>query len=154
MTMQNSTVTFTTTRNPVLMIMNVFSYKKIPKVAYIWYNMWTTFLYVQTCVYCWWQFCCWWSGRLYQTWKWNLRKKIVKPFSRNDIPSDEMIQCEMCDFASARKTELKNHKMLSHNWCHICFSSFVFRDSLKNHIPKKHSNNGRLSGPQTGEAPR
>ena len=48
-------------------------------------------------------------------------------------------KCEMCDFASARKTELRNHKKQVHNWCFICFSSFVCQQNLKDHFYQVHS---------------
>ena len=82
-------------------------------------------------------------------------RTFINPSQDDEISNDQMKKCEMCDFASARKTELLTHKELRHNWCHICFSSFIFKESLKNHFKKMQRNNkGWLAGPQTGEAPR
>ena len=62
--------------------------------------------------------------------------QIYQPSSREDF------KCGMCDFASARKSDLIDHRISSHNWCNICFSSFVFQESLQNHIKKMHSDQG------------
>ena len=48
---------------------------------------------------------------------------------------------KMCDFASARKTEVRNHKKQVHNWCFICYSSFVCQENLKDHFYQVHSEN-------------
>ena len=53
--------------------------------------------------------------------------------------SGKMIKCEVCDFRSARKSDVMDHKTETHNWCHICFSSFVTQDRLKEHLRKKHN---------------
>ena len=42
--------------------------------------------------------------------------------------------CEICDFASARKDTMENHKELIHNWCPQCFSSFEKKNKLKKHL--------------------
>ena len=63
-------------------------------------------------------------------------------------------KCRMCDFASARKTDLKNHKKTIHHWCFICFSSYTSEDNLKNHFTNNHSNNKEDLVLALGEAPR
>ena len=80
-----------------------------------------------------------------------LENTFINPSQDDKISSDEMHQCTMCDFASARKSEFIDHKISRHNWCHICFSSFYLRLSLQNHIQKNHNDQGRLPGPQTVE---
>ena len=37
----------------------------------------------------------------------------------------DIFKCSICDFASARKSDLKDHKTTIHNWCFICFSSYT-----------------------------
>ena len=76
-------------------------------------------------------------------------RTFINPSQDDKVSSDEMIKCEMCDFASARKTELMTHKELD-----IIGAIYVFQESLKNHFKKMHNNKGWLAGPQTGEAPR
>ena len=78
-----------------------------------------------------------------------LEKTFINP--AQDDKSDEMHQCKMCYFASARKGEIMYHKISNHNLCHICFSSFTFSLSLQKHIRKMQNDQGRLSGPQTEE---
>ena len=81
-------------------------------------------------------------------------RTFLNPSQDDEISCDEMINCEMCDFVSARKTDMMNHKNSSHNLCHICSSKFIFQESLKNHMKKMHNYKEGLSGPQSGEAPR
>ena len=38
--------------------------------------------------------------------------------------SDELFRCEICDFASAMKNIIENHKELLHSWCKQCEASF------------------------------
>ena len=38
--------------------------------------------------------------------------------------SDELFRCEICDFASAMKDTIENHKELLHSWCKQCDASF------------------------------
>ena len=63
-------------------------------------------------------------------------------------------KCKMCDFASARKTELKNHKKTIHHWCFICFSSYTCQQNLKDHFLDAHSKNPEDLELALGEAPR
>ena len=63
-------------------------------------------------------------------------------------------KCRMCDFASARKTNLKNHKKTIHHWCFICFSSYSSQENLKNHFLNAHSNKQEDLELALGEAPR
>ena len=50
--------------------------------------------------------------------------------SSKTIPVDNLkkFKCKMCDFASESKSDLKNHKKTSHNWCFLCFSSFMCQE--------------------------
>ena len=43
----------------------------------------------------------------------------------------DIFKCSICDFASARKNDLKDHKTRIHNWCFICFSSYTNQYHLK-----------------------
>ena len=72
----------------------------------------------------------------------NVSEDIVinEPVEDTAIPSkDYPFKCRMCDFASARKTDLKNHKKTIHHWCFICFSSYTSQENLKNHFFNDHS---------------
>ena len=67
--------------------------------------------------------------------------------SQVDNPiSAKVFKCEMCDFASARRIEINDHKEAYHNWCSSCFSSFENQEDLKKHNKKKHKENSRLTG--------
>ena len=68
--------------------------------------------------------------------------------------SSIFFKCKMCDFAAARKTNLRNHKKTSHNWCFICFSTFTSQDDLKDHFYKVHSKNEEDLELALGKAPR
>ena len=62
-------------------------------------------------------------------------------------------KCKMCDFAFARKSELRNHKKRIHNWCFICFSSFLCQENLKDHFIQLHSENEADLDLVVGKAP-
>ena len=47
-------------------------------------------------------------------------------------------KCRMSNFASARKTDLKNQNQ---NWCFICFSGYTSGDNLNNYFSSAHSKN-------------
>ena len=51
----------------------------------------------------------------------------------------DIFKCSICDFASARKSDLKDHKTTIHNWCFICFSSYTNQEYLKKHFKRAHS---------------
>ena len=72
------------------------------------------------------------------------------------VPVSKLLpfKCKMCDFASACKSDLKNHKKTIHNWCFICFSSFVSQDKLKDHFVKAHSEKEGDLDLALGKAPR
>ena len=67
--------------------------------------------------------------------------------------NEELVKCKICDFASARKSDLKDHKTTIHNWCFICFSSFNSRQHLKNHFKRAHSKTLGCLELILGEAP-
>ena len=52
---------------------------------------------------------------------------------------DNLLQCNRCDFASARKREISDHKTTIHSWCYICFSSYTSQEHLMNHFRRAHS---------------
>ena len=52
---------------------------------------------------------------------------------------DNMLKCNICDFASARKSEISDHKTTIHSWCYICFSSYTSQEHLMNHFRRAHS---------------
>ena len=69
---------------------------------------------------------------------------INEPVEDTAIPSkDYPFKCRMCDFASARKTDLKNHKKTIHHWCFICFSSYTSQENLKDQFCNDHIKTGR-----------
>ena len=55
--------------------------------------------------------------------------------------TDYNSMCKMCDFASARKTSLKNHQKTIHHWCFIGFSSYTCQENMKDHFSNAHSTN-------------
>ena len=54
--------------------------------------------------------------------------------------SEQMFKCENCEYEAARKSDVLQHKIASHNWCSFCYCSFVTQERLKLHISKRHSN--------------
>lgn len=66
-------------------------------------------------------------------------KTFNYPSQVDKYPSDKLVKCAICDFASARKDIIENHKELLHNWCPQCYSSFNSKNKLKSHIKKNHS---------------
>ena len=48
-------------------------------------------------------------------------KTFINPSQYDRISNDEMIRYKMCEFASARKSEIIDQRKSSHYWCHICF---------------------------------
>jgi hypothetical protein len=71
---------------------------------------------------------------------------FLNPSQDDKLPSGKLLKCELCDFASARKICMNDHKETNHNWCSTCYSSFSSQDNLKKHIKKKHSEKARLTG--------
>ena len=77
--------------------------------------------------------------------------KIAGNYAISD--KDFPFKCRMCDFASARKTELKNHKKTIHHWCFICFSSYTSQENLVNHFTNFHSTKQEDLDLALGKAP-
>ena len=51
---------------------------------------------------------------------------------------DKKFKCDKCDFASAGKASLDDHKVITHNWCSVCYSNFSNQENLKKHMKKRH----------------
>ena len=62
-----------------------------------------------------------------------------------ELSSDKLFKCELCDFRAARKNLILDHKGANHNWCSKCYSSFNSEDELKNHIKSKHRKKQKLT---------
>ena len=81
-------------------------------------------------------------------------RSCIKTSQVNDDPNSIFFKCKMCDFASARKIDLRNHMKTSHYWCFICFSTFTSQDKLKDHFFKVHSKKEGDLELVLGKAPR
>ena len=71
----------------------------------------------------------------------DLKDSINKTFnnpSQENTPCGNLF-CEKCEFEAKTKTDLKNHKKETHNWCPFCFSSFDCQDKLNDHINNDHT---------------
>ena len=70
--------------------------------------------------------------------------------------NEEMIKCEKCDFAFARKSEINNQKLTNHNWYSKCYSSFNTQENVQNHIQSIHKKKKKKADRTqiVGEAPR
>ena len=71
----------------------------------------------------------------------DLKDSINKTFnnpSQENTPCGNLF-CEKCEFEAKTKTDLKNHKKETHNWCPFCFSSFNCQDKLNDHINNDHT---------------
>ena len=64
---------------------------------------------------------------------------FINPSQVENKHSNHLFICEICDFASARKDTIENHKELIHNWCPQCCSSFEKKNKLKKHFKDVHS---------------
>jgi hypothetical protein len=67
----------------------------------------------------------------------SFNKTFVNP--SQEMTSENTFKCENCDFRAANKDDMMKHKTTSHNWCDICFSSFVTQERLNLHLKKKHN---------------
>ena len=76
-------------------------------------------------------------------------KNVLLP-DTDKIPSGKIFKCEKCDFAATRRSIFNGHKLTSHNWCNLCFSSFNNQEDLRTHL-KTHSKK-KMTG--TGKVPR
>ena len=87
----------------------------------------------------------------------NFNSTFTNPSQADKILNEVMFKCEKCDFASARKNDINDHKMTNHNWCSKCFSSFDTQENLQNHkigIHKKKKKKADRTHIVVGEAPR
>ena len=57
-------------------------------------------------------------------------------FDKNS--SDDMFQCDWCDFVSERKGNLEKHQEISKIWCPFCSDSWGCEYNLKTHIEIEH----------------
>ena len=71
---------------------------------------------------------------------------FMNPSQIDELLSDNMFKCEICDFTSSSKNFIIDHKEEIHNWCRKCYSSFKSKEKLKNHIKKKHTEKPKLTG--------
>ena len=79
---------------------------------------------------------------------------LVKASLQLGNVNKDIFKCSICDFASARKNDLKDHKTTIHKWCFICFSSYMNQDHLKKHFKRAHSKKIGCLELILGEAPR
>ena len=54
---------------------------------------------------------------------------FIIPSQFDQSCSGMFFKCEVCDFISARKTIIKDHKESTHNWWSICFPLSRLRKS-------------------------
>jgi hypothetical protein len=64
---------------------------------------------------------------------------FINPSQADQHLIDLKFKCDKCDFASARKTFVNDHKVAIHNWCSVCYSNFSNQEKLKKHTKKQHS---------------
>ena len=68
---------------------------------------------------------------------------FINPTQVENADCDQVIECEVCDFRARSRSDIIDHKTKSHNWCSICFSSFISQERLKKHLKSKHNKQGR-----------
>ena len=78
---------------------------------------------------------------------------VVYEIMEDTVTEYLAFKCKMCDFASARKADLKNHKKTIHHWCFICFSTYACQQNLKDHFSNAHSKNQEDLVLALGKAP-
>ena len=61
--------------------------------------------------------------------------------SKNDNKAVEAptYECDMCEFKSVWKYEIRDHKGKIHNWCYLCYSIFENQMKLETHIKAVHN---------------
>ena len=64
---------------------------------------------------------------------------FINPSQADQNLNDLKFKCDKCDFASARKAFVNDHKVAIHNWCSVCYSNFSNQEKLKKHTKKQHS---------------
>ena len=67
-----------------------------------------------------------------------VNKTFINPTQVDNTVNDVMIKCDTCEFQANCKSDINKHKHTIHNWCKFCFSSFIIKERLNNHIKKKH----------------
>ena len=63
---------------------------------------------------------------------------FIKPSQADQNLNDKKFKCDKCDFASARKASIDDHKVVTHNWCSVIYSNFSNQENLKKHMKKRH----------------
>ena len=66
-------------------------------------------------------------------------KTFINPTQVENTDCNLLIKCEVCDFRARSRSEVIDHKTRIHNWCIICFSSFVSQERLIKHLKSKHN---------------
>ena len=62
-------------------------------------------------------------------------EKVINPLQSVDNSSGgTKFVCKQCNFEATTKEQMKEHKLRSHNWCSICFSTFNSIDKLTKHV--------------------
>ena len=81
------------------------------------------------------------------------KDKILDGSSIDDLsyPTLPVAECQ-CNFDYLSDVE-DNHKKRIHNWCFICFSSFLCQENLKDHFIQLHSENEADLDLVVGKAP-
>ena len=65
---------------------------------------------------------------------------FMNPSQADNVASDKILKCEICDFKTSTRRDITNDKESLHNWCSLCFSSFNNQKQLKKHLKKIHDN--------------
>ena len=67
-----------------------------------------------------------------------VNETFQNPSQVNIKSTEKLFKCETCDFETATKGDIVEHKKETHNWCSLCFSSFNSQDKLEEHVTFNH----------------
>ena len=73
----------------------------------------------------------------------SVNKTFFNPSQEHIISNESIFKCLHCDFKTATKRDIVEHKRESHNWCSFCFSTFNSQEILEEHVNTNHSTKKR-----------
>ena len=69
----------------------------------------------------------------------NVNKTFLNPSQADIISNENVFKCLQCDFETATKGDIVEHKRESHNWCSFCISTLSSQEKLEEHVNTNHT---------------
>ena len=60
----------------------------------------------------------------------SVNKTFLNPSQADIISNENVFKCLQCDFETATKGDIVEHKRESHNWCSFCFSTLSSQEKI------------------------